>query len=122
MGRRYWPRINGVLIRSMSRGAIIRRKKINALRELRDSICDVRKVIRRTKLQQPISLLDRPHRAHHESRNMVAHATRLRTPGGVRPYGLRRCCTAGLPVAAIVRMVASGFGLTLVLGLALLLR
>jgi hypothetical protein len=67
-----------------------------------------------TKLQRAISLLDRPHRPHHEGRNMVAHAARLLAPWGwLGPGVLRRFCAVCLPLAAIVVVLAMRCGLAL---------
>src|SRR6476661_2287103 len=76
-----------------------------------------------TKLQRATSLLDRSHRSHHESRNMVAHAARLLAPwGGLGPGVLRGLCAVRLPVSAIVVGLALRFWLTMGIGLALVLR
>ena len=79
-----------------------------------------RKAMLLTKLQRATSLLDRPHRPQHGSRNVVAHAARVRAPLGlVSPGGLRGLCAVSLPLAAIVVVLTMGRGLALRLWLAM---
>ena len=102
------------------RGAIIRRKKINALwgRGSLFATPDERRSKR--KLQPKSSLLDGPDRPHHEGWNMVAHAARLRPPWGlVGPRGLWGLCAVSLPLAPIVVVLALWRGLTMRLGMTL---